>query len=163
MNKINRRQLFTTLAAGAVSARSLAAAWRGPERTDSRRSGASARSITRATWSIQRPARVAGLPIAPSSTQRFGVGGVNYSTRVGGVFQNFNERVMQELFGSGARPRIEFPLAEFNEQIITQELGWAQNVVGLNSLRVFLSVQALDQAKFYTHFERLLEIAAAGE
>jgi len=106
-----------------------------------------------ARWSRERAAKY---------MERFGaVKGVNYSTRFGGVFQDFNERVMQELFGSGARPRIEFPLAKFNEQIITQELGWAQEVVGLNSIRVFLqgNLYQTDREFFFKCFEKLLEIA----
>ena len=96
--------------------------------------------------------------------ERFGVvKGVNYSTRVGPVFQDFNEQVMQELFGSGRRPRIEFPLARFNEQIIRQELGWAQDVVGLNSLRLFLSISQYqnNRDEFYGNFESFLDIAAS--
>lgn len=166
MNKVNRRQLFGTLAAGALSVRSLAAGQgvilseldkpvdlAGLRKKYHAGDPVDLNALRGARWSPDR---------AFKYMQKFGVvKGVNYSTRVGGVFSNFNERVMQELFGSGVRPRIEFPLAEFNEQIIAQELGWAQNVVGLNSLRIFLNVQALDQAKFYTHFERLLEIAAS--
>ena len=166
MNRMNRRQLFGTLAAGALSARSLAAGQgvilseldkpvdlAGLRKKYHAGDPVDLNALRGARWSPDR---------AFKYMQKFGVvKGVNYSTRVGGVFSNFNERVMQELFGSGVRPRIEFPLAEFNEQIITQELSWAQNVVGLNSLRIFLNVQALDQAKFYTHFERLLEIAAS--
>lgn len=62
-----------------------------------------------------------------------------------------------------ARARIEFPLARFDEQVIEQELGWAQNVVGLNSLRLFLSISQYqtNRDQFYKDFERFLEIAAS--
>jgi len=95
--------------------------------------------------------------------ERFGVvRGTNYSTRMGGVFQDFDERVIQNLFGSGARPRIEFPATHFNEKVIEQELGWAQTVVGLNSIRLFVPISQYqtDRELLFKNFERVLDIAA---
>jgi hypothetical protein len=94
--------------------------------------------------------------------ERFGVvKGVNYSPRAGSIFQPFTEEARTRVFGGGDRPRIEFPLADFNEQIIQQELGWAQNVVGLNSVRVGVPIGEwqTNRDQFYKRFERFLDIA----
>jgi hypothetical protein len=104
-------------------------------------------------WSRERAAKY---------MERFGVvKGVNCSPRAGGVFEPFTEEARSRAFGGGARPRIEFPLSDFNEQIIQQELGWAQNVVGLNSVRVGVSASGwqTDRDKFYRSFEKFLDIA----
>ena len=97
--------------------------------------------------------------------ERFGVvKGVNYSTRMGGVFQDYNERLMVELFGtSGGRPGIEFPPTHFNEKVIQQELGWAQTVVGLTSIRLFMSMSQYqtDRELLFRNFERVLDICAS--
>ena len=168
MNTLSRRQLFGTLAAAALLTRR-AAAGQGvilseldkPVDLNALREKFQAgdpvdlRQLRDLRWSRER---------AATYMEKFGVvKGVNYSTRFGGVFQDFTETVRQELFGSGARPRIEFPLAQFNEQIIRQELGWAKNVVGLNSVRLFLSIAQyqVDRELFYREFEKFLEIAAS--
>ncbi len=106
-----------------------------------------------ARWSRERAAKY---------MERFGVvKGVNYSPRAGSIFQPFTEEVRSSVFGGGARPRIEFPLSDFNGQIITQELGWAQTVVGLNSLRVGLPINEWQRNRdeFYKRFEMFLDIA----
>ena len=164
---MNRREMLGALAAGASPlARPLAAfqgvqlgELRNPVDLNALRQKYQAgdpidlRKLRDSRWSRERAAKY--------MESRGVVKGVNYSTRFGGVFQDFTEKVRQELFGNSARARIEFPLARFDEQIIQQELGWAQNVVGLNSLRVFLSIAQYqtNREEFFKDFEKFLDIA----
>jgi hypothetical protein len=166
---MNRRQMLGTLAAGTSLGAGRLAAMQGvilgelknPVNLNALREKYQAadpvdlKKLRDSRWTRERTSKY---------MERFGVvKGVNYSTRFGPVFQEWNEHTIQELFGSGARARIEFPPTQFNEQVIQQELGWAQNVVGLNTLRLFLSITQYqqDREQFYKKFERFLEIAAS--
>jgi hypothetical protein len=164
---MKRREMFAALAAGATLRPRDLAAMQGvilselnkPVDLDGLRAKYHAgdpvnlNKLRAARWSRER---------AFKYMERFGVvKGTNYSPRSGGIFQPFTEEVRTRVFGGGARPRIEFPSADFNEQIITQELGWAQTVVGLNSLRVGVPIAEWqrDRERFYKVFDRFLEIA----
>ena len=97
--------------------------------------------------------------------RKFGpIKGIGYNaTRFGALFQEWNDRMRSAVLGFGVRPRIEFPDAEFNEQVIAQELGWAQSVYGINSARIWMptAMYSTDRERFYKFFETFLEIAAS--
>jgi len=169
MVRMNRREMLGALAVGAsLPARPLAAMQgvplgelKKPVDMNALREKFQAgdpvdlRKLRDSRWSRDRAARY---------MEKIGVvKGVNYSTRFGPVFQEWNDRVRQAVLGSGVRPRIQFPSAELNEDVIRQELGWAQTVVGLNSIRLFLSIpqSQADRDAYCKKFERVLDIAAS--
>ena len=69
----------------------------------------------------------------------------------------------ERILGGGARPRIQYPNQEFKEQIFAEEMTWASEIFGINSIRLSLAANLYqsDREKFFRIFDRILGIAAS--